>query len=110
MLPLSLGQAEAAEVQPLPHCQQHRGEQSPQILLHMAVISVQKLPPSIINHMWLPAHSAALGQLPAQGWVLSFPTACGAGLRGCTQPGLASLGLSHNCGTPGSISASLARG
>lgn len=61
---LYLGQAKAAEVQPLPHHQRHGGEQSPQILLHVAVISVRKLPPSIINHTWLPARGTALGAPP----------------------------------------------
>lgn len=61
---LSLCQAKAAGVQPLPCHQRCGGEQSPQILLHVAVISVQKLPPSIINHMWIPACGAAPAQLP----------------------------------------------
>lgn len=70
---LSLCQAKTAKVQPLPRHQQHGGEQSPQILLHMAVISVRKLPPSIINHAWLPAHGAALGQLPRPGAGAEIP-------------------------------------
>lgn len=70
---LSLGQARTAEMQPLPHHQQHESEQSPRILLHEAMISVQKLPPSIINHTWVPAHGVTLGQIPHPGVYAKLP-------------------------------------
>lgn len=72
---LSLGQAEAAGVQPLPRHRRCEGEQSLQtLLLHVAVISVRKLPPSIINHAWLPARGTALAQLPCPGVGAELPS------------------------------------
>lgn len=80
---LSLGQAEAAGEQPLPRHWRCEGEQSPQtLLLHVAVIWVWKLPPSIINHAWLPARGTALAQLPCPGVGAELPSSMQGWSRG----------------------------
>lgn len=107
------------------HCQRHKGEESPQILFHVAMISARKLSPSIINHSSAPGHlphPRAGAGLPGsvRGWSegpcpawdctpRATPEVAGH-LAASRHPWLAPPGPPQRCGTPGDISASLASG